>query len=73
MSRSTIPIALVLVTVAGLLALALPELLGLITNVEAQTTGVSGPLIGLAGLIPIVLFVLLGIVFTAILVIAVRR
>lgn len=73
MQRSTIPIMLVLVALAGLLAIALPELFGLITSVQTQTTGVSTQMSELVGRIPTVLFVFVGIIFTAILVMAARK
>lgn len=71
--RSTLPIALVLITVAGLLAIALPEIYGLITGVQSQSTGVSSLLSELVGRIPLVLFLVAGIAFTAVLTIASRR
>ena len=73
MRSITLPVAMVLVVLAGLLAIALPELYELITSLQSATTGVSTPLSELAGRIPLVLFLIAGIAFTAVLTIAVRR
>lgn len=73
MGRNTVVAALVLTGIAVVLAIALPELFTTITGLQAASTGVSAPISGLLGSIPVVLFVLAAAVFTAVLVVAAKR
>lgn len=73
MGRSIFPIALVLIAVAALGAIMLPELFGLITGIQAETTGVSASTSELVGRLPLILFVIIGVTFTAVLTMAARK
>jgi len=73
MSRSKIPAVVVLVFVAVMLVLATPQLFQLLTTTEQASTGVSAPFAGLVGSIPIVLILLSGITFLAVLVVGAKR
>lgn len=73
MSRASFPIVLVLVALAALTAVFLPDIFGLITGLQDQPTGVSSSLSEVVGRIPLVLFVLVGIAFTAVLTVGSRR
>lgn len=66
MRRSTVAAALVLAVIASVGALALPELMGLLGQVEGETSGVSPAVAEGAGRVRVFIFVVIGILFLAV-------
>ena len=73
MGRSTFPVLLILVVLAALSALALPELFGSMSALQASSTGVSASLSDTVGRFPAVIFLFVGITFLGVLTVGLRR
>lgn len=66
MSRSTLPSILVLVFMVAFGAIALPSMFAWLTGIENATTGVGTFVQDAAGRLPVVVFLVIGISFLAI-------
>ena len=73
MSRATFPVLLIVILVAAFGAIALPELFGFMTGIENAETGVSSFVSELVGRLPVLVFVVIGLTFLAVLTTAGRR
>lgn len=73
MRSPTILIALVLVIVALIAVMALPDLFVLIRGIESETTGISPAISGGIGRFQVVLFVVAGLLLLSVFTVGARR